>query len=77
MDQIILPAEIVRKVERLSKELAVVRREIKMAVKVPKSQTWFWSKRWQAKEKAADRAIKEAKVKTFSSAEELLKDLHS
>jgi len=77
MEQIVIPTNIVKKVERLSKELSAVKREIKRAVRIPKSQVWFWSKRWQAKEKAADRTIKEGKVKTFSSAQELLRDLHS
>lgn len=77
MDQIVIPTNIVKKVERLSKELEVVKREIKNAVKVSKSQAWFWPKSWQAKERAADRDLKQGKTKTFSSAEELIRDLHS
>lgn len=76
MNQIIVPTNIVKKVERLSKELEAVKREIKNAVKVSKSQAWFWSKSWQAKERTADRAIKEGKVRKFSSVEELIQSLH-
>ena len=77
MEQVVLPVNIVKKDERLSKELEAVKKEIKKAVKVPKSQVWFWSKAWQEKEKAADRDLKQGKTKTFSSVKELLKDLHS
>lgn len=77
MEQIVIPINIVKKVERLTKELAAVKKEIKRAVKVPKSQAWFWSKAWQAKERVADRDLKQGKTKTFSSVEELIKDLHS
>ena len=77
MDQIVLPTNIIRKVNKLSRELEVVKKGIKKAVKVSKSQSWFWSKSWQAKERAADRDIKRGKTKTFSSVEELVRDLHS
>lgn len=76
MDQIVIPTNIVKKIEKLSRELEVVKKEIKKAVKVSKSQAWFWSKSWQAKERAADRAIREGKTKTFSSIGDLVDDLH-
>ena len=76
MDQIVLPTNIIRKVNKLSRELEVVKKEIKKAVKISKDQAWFWSKNWQAKEKVADKAIKEGKTKTFSSMERLVNDLH-
>jgi len=77
MDQIILPTNIIRKVNKLSRELEVVKKEIGSAVKVSKDQAWFWTKSWQAKERAADKDIKQGKTKTFSSVEELIRDLHS
>jgi len=77
MDQMILPTNIVQKIKKLSKDLEQVKKEIKMAVKVPKSQAWFWSKTWQRKERAADKATKAGRVRTFSSTKELIKDLHS
>lgn len=75
MNQAILSTELVKKVEKLSKELAAVKREVKNAVRISKSQAWFWSKAWQKKEKEADKDIREGKVKSFSSVESLLKDL--
>jgi len=77
MDQVVLPAEVVKRVEKLARELEAVKREIKKAVKISKSQAWFWLKTWQKKERAADRDIKQGKTKTFSSVDELLEDLHS
>lgn len=77
MEQIVLPTNIVQKIKKLSKDLEQVKKEIKRAVKIPKSQAWFWSKSWQKKEKAADRNIKHGKTRSFSTVDELLRDLHS
>ena len=76
MDQIILSTNIAKKVEKLSRELEVVKKEIKKVIKIPKSQAWFWSKEWQRKEWEADKAIKEGRVSTFSSAKDLVDNLH-
>lgn len=76
MDQMILPTEVVKRVEKLSKELAAVKREIRKALKIPRSQAWFWSQKWQRKEKEADKDFKEGRVKTFSSMGAFIKDLH-
>jgi len=77
MEQIVIPTNLVKRVQKLSKELEAVKEEIRKAVKVSKTQAWFWSKSWQGKEKAADLAIKQGKVKTFSSVSGLIRDLHS
>ena len=42
---------------------------------VDKKQAYFWTKRWQEGEKEADEDIKAGRVKTFDSAEDLIKDL--
>ena len=42
---------------------------------VDKNQAYFWTKRWQEAEAEADEDIKAGRVKTFDSAEELIKDL--
>ena len=42
---------------------------------VDKNQAYFWTKRWQEAEAEADEDIKASRVKTFDSAEELIKDL--
>ncbi len=40
-----------------------------------KSQAYFWTKEWQEGEKQADEDIKAGRVKTFATAEELIKYL--
>lgn len=40
-----------------------------------KSQEYFWSDKWQQKMKLSADAIKEGRVKTFKSADDLLKEL--
>jgi bifunctional DNA-binding transcriptional regulator/antitoxin component of YhaV-PrlF toxin-antitoxin module len=42
---------------------------------IDKSQSYFWTEKWQENEKVADADIKARNMKTFDSAEELLKDL--
>ena len=42
---------------------------------VDKSQAYFWTKKWQEVERAADEDIKAGRVKTFDSVDELIKDL--
>ncbi len=38
-------------------------------------EAWFWSEHWQAKEREAQKDIDEGRVKSFSSAEELIAEL--
>ena len=40
------------------------------------TQSWFWSKNWQKKEKQADKELKEKKYKKFKNAKDLIKDLN-
>jgi len=42
---------------------------------VDKNQAYFWTKRWQEAEREADEDIKAGRVKTFTSVDELIKDL--
>jgi AbrB family looped-hinge helix DNA binding protein len=42
---------------------------------VDKSQSYFWTKKWQEGEKEADKDIKARRLKYFDSAEELINDL--
>lgn len=42
---------------------------------IDKSQSYFWTKKWQEAEREADEDIKTGQVKVFNSAEELIKDL--
>jgi AbrB family looped-hinge helix DNA binding protein len=42
---------------------------------VDKSQAYFWTKKWQEGEQAADEDIKAGHVKVFDSVDELTEDL--
>ena len=42
---------------------------------VDKSQAYFWTRKWQEGERAADEDIKAGRVKTFDSVDKLIKDL--
>jgi len=45
---------------------------------VPRDQTWFFSKEWQAKEREADKDIKEGRISgPYVNIKDLLKDLKS
>jgi hypothetical protein len=40
-------------------------------------QTYFWTPEWQAKERAADRAIAEGRVRTFDTMDQMLDFLNA
>ena len=42
------------------------------ALRIAAEQTYFWTPAWQAKERAADQAITEERIRTFDSIEEML-----
>lgn len=42
------------------------------ALRIAAEQTYFWTPEWQAKERAADKAIAEGRVQTFDTMEEML-----
>jgi bifunctional DNA-binding transcriptional regulator/antitoxin component of YhaV-PrlF toxin-antitoxin module len=42
---------------------------------IDKNQAYFWTRKWQEGERAADEDIKAGHVKTFDSVGELIKDL--
>lgn len=42
---------------------------------IPREQLWFWSEEWQRKEREADEDIAQGKLKSFETADELLKEL--
>lgn len=42
---------------------------------IDSEQAWFWTKEWQKKEVKASADIKAGRVKKFSSAKELMKEL--
>ncbi|GAA1126128.1 hypothetical protein GCM10009630_24930 [Kribbella jejuensis] len=44
-------------------------------VAVPAEQAWFWSERWQAKEREADTDLAAGRATTFDTAEDFLAHL--
>ena len=46
-------------------------------IKVPRDQTWFWTKEWQEKERQADEDITAGKFLDFDNLDALMKDLNS
>lgn len=48
---------------------------LKPVVIIDKSQAWFWTEKWQKEEREAERDIKAGRIKSFHSADELMKDL--
>jgi len=78
--QITLPAPVRKKLGIEEGDIIEIDIVNEKAVLVPKrlvdkNQAYFWTKKWQKAEKAADADIKAGRVKTFDSAEDLLEDL--
>jgi len=78
--QITLPASVRKQLGIEEGDLVEIDVEDEKAVLMPKklvdkSQAYFWTRRWQEGEKAADEDIKAGRVKTFDSVDELIKDL--
>lgn len=80
--QITLPREIVKKMKlQKGDNLDVIVDDDKIIIKpvlvIDRSQTWFWSKEWQAMEKEADEDIKHGRVQEARSVKELIEKLDS
>ena len=78
--QITLPASVRERLGIEEGDLVEIDVEDERAVLVPKklvdkSQAYFWTRRWQEGERAADEDIKAGHVKTFDSVDELVRDL--
>ena len=79
--QITLPASI-RKKAHLDQgdviEVEVRGDEIVLKPKklVDKSQSWFWTEKWQEAEKAAQADIEHGRVKELETVDDLIKELH-
>jgi len=78
--QITLPASVRERLGIEEGDLVEIDVEDERAVLIPKklvdkSQAYFWTKKWQEGERAADEDIKAGRVKTFDSVDELIKDL--
>ena len=80
--QVVIPADVFRRFKLEPGEVMQVETSDKgiifIPVKlIPKDELWYWSKEWQKKEQAADKAIEEGRVKEFDQVEDLIKDLDS
>ena len=42
---------------------------------IDKDQAWFWTERWQKLEEEAERDIREGKIKSFNSVEDLIDEM--
>jgi antitoxin MazE len=80
--QVTLPNEIVKKM-RLQKgdNLDIILEEDKIIIKpilvIDRSQSWFWSKKWQEMEKETDDDIKHGRVQKAKNIKELIQKLGS
>jgi antitoxin MazE len=78
--QITLPSEIVKKMrlqegDNLDIILEDDRIMIKPVLVIDRSQSWFWSKKWQQSEKEADEDIQRGKVQKAKNVKELIRKL--
>jgi AbrB family looped-hinge helix DNA binding protein len=78
--QITIPVSVRERLGIEEGDLVEIDVEDERAVLIPKklvdkSQAYFWTKKWQEGERAADEDIKAGHVRTFDSVDELMKDL--
>lgn len=78
--QVTLPAEIVKKLDlKAGDNLEITLEEdrivIKPVVVIDRSQLWFWSKDWQAKEKEVEADIKSGRIHKASGFKGLIEKL--
>jgi antitoxin MazE len=78
--QITLPAEIIKKLDlKVGDNLEITLENDSIVIKpvliIDRTQSWFWSKEWQAKEKEAETNIKTGKIYKTSGFKDLIKKL--
>lgn len=78
--QITLPQEAARRFgigtgDELEARILDDRIELRPMVSVPKSQAWFWTPEWQAKESEAESARQAGDYRQFGSAKKLIAGL--
>jgi AbrB family looped-hinge helix DNA binding protein len=78
--QITLPASVRERLGIEEGDLVEIDVEDERAVLIPKklidkNQAYFWTRKWQEGERAADEDIEAGHAKTFDSVAELIKDL--
>jgi antitoxin MazE len=80
--QITLPNEVIKKMHlNPGDNLDITIEDDKIIVKpvliIDRSQSWFWSKEWQEKEKEVEENIKEGKIYRVKNVDELIDNLES
>jgi AbrB family looped-hinge helix DNA binding protein len=80
--QITLPNDIVKKLNlRTGDNLEITTEEDKIIIKpvlvIDRSQSWFWTKEWQKKERDVEEEIKQGKINKAKDVEDLIKKLES
>jgi antitoxin MazE len=78
--QVTLPSEVVKKMKlQEGDNLDIAMEEDRIIIKpvlvIDRSQSWFWSKKWQELEKEANEDIKKGKVHKAKNVKELIKNL--
>lgn len=78
--QVTIPSELVKKLKlKPGDKLEIEEKDgclILTPVEViPRSQMWFYSREWQADEQKVEQQIREGRIKTAKSKDELFKDL--
>ena len=80
--QITLPNDIVKKLDlKTGDNLEITTEEDKIIIKpvlvIDRSQSWFWTKEWQKKERDVEEEIKQVKINKAKDVEDLIKKLES
>ena len=80
--QVTLPSEVVKKMKlQEGDNLDIILEDDKIIIKpvlvIDRSQSWFWSKKWQEMEKEVDTDIKHGKVHKAKNVKELIDKLDS
>ncbi|MBU4483262.1 MAG: AbrB/MazE/SpoVT family DNA-binding domain-containing protein [Actinomycetia bacterium] len=78
--QVTLPAEIVKKLDlKAGDNLEITLEDDKIVIKpvliIDRSQSWFWSKDWQAKEKEVEADIKSGRIHRAEGFKDLVEKL--
>jgi antitoxin MazE len=80
--QVTLPSEVVKKMKlQEGDNLDIILEDDKIIIKpvlvIDRSQSWFWSKKWQEMEKEADEDIKHGRVHKAKNVKGLIDKLDS
>ena len=78
--QITIPKQIMKKLllkegDKIEFEVKEDEIVIRPVLIIDKTQSWFWTKKWQKAEREADEDIKAGRVKTLDEVDSLMKDL--